>query len=92
MTHISCSPSARLPTSQFQQLQPVRRLGDVLLVRLRVAEPVSSGIDLVQSSTKLQKYRKEDNAFPCAGSACEPRFGSLQPLQAAERENASTER
>ena len=55
------------------------------MMPLRVAEPVSSEIDLVQSSTKLQKRRKEDNTFPCAGDRNARPYDDARLRPAAER-------
>ena len=69
MTHISCSPSARLPTPQFQQLQPVQRLGDVLHMWLHVAEPVSSEIELVQSSININEKKERGQYLSVRGGS-----------------------
>ena len=63
----SCSPSAMLPTPQLQELQPLQWLGDILQTWLRVAEPVSSEIDLVQSSTKLNEKEERGQYLSVRG-------------------------
>ena len=62
-----------------------QRLGDVLQMWQRVAEPVSGEIDLAQSSTKLMKRRKEDNTFPCAGDRIARPYDDARSRPAAER-------